>query len=64
MNARVAYQGVLRILSPDGSEDLRTLLREVELIELSENAWLRLPPADHPQSQLTTRSQPGGLFIR
>ena len=29
-------KGVLRILSPDGSEDLRMLLRELELIELSE----------------------------
>ena len=57
MNARVAYQGVLRILSPDGSEDLRTLLREVELIELSENAWLRLPPAETATAYLATWRQ-------
>jgi hypothetical protein len=46
MNERVVYQGVLRLLSPEGSEDLRLVLLEMELIELSETAWLRLPPVE------------------
>ncbi len=57
MNARVACQGVLRILSPKESEDLPTLLRELELIELPENAWLRLPPAKTAAAYLATWRQ-------
>jgi hypothetical protein len=57
MNARVAYCGVLRILSPDGSEDLRALLREMELIELPENTWLRLPPVESAAAYLATWRQ-------
>jgi hypothetical protein len=46
MNERVVCRGVLRVLFPEGSEDLRSVLREMELIELSESAWLRLPKVE------------------
>lgn len=57
MNTRFAFQGVLRILSPGGSEDLCTLLRELELIELSENSWLRLPPVETAAAYLAAWRQ-------
>jgi hypothetical protein len=44
MNARIEWHGVLRTLAPDGSENLREFLSELGLLEMSERAWLRLPP--------------------
>jgi hypothetical protein len=43
VNKRLAWHGVLRILVPEGPENLRTFLTELGLIELSEKTWLRLP---------------------
>lgn len=46
LRTRVEYRGPLRILTPQSSEDLRSLLKDLGLIELSESTWLRLPPAE------------------
>ena len=43
VNRRLAWHGVLRILAPEGPEDLRPFLTELGLLELSEKTWLRLP---------------------
>jgi hypothetical protein len=45
-NGRLVFEGVLRILPPVGDEDLRSLLRDLGLIELTEQAWLRLPSVE------------------
>lgn len=46
LNERLACHGVLRTLTPDGAEDLRSFLAELGLIELSEKIWLHLPPME------------------
>jgi hypothetical protein len=46
LRSRLEYRGPLRILTPQSSEDLRSLLKDLGLIELSESAWLRLPPVE------------------
>jgi hypothetical protein len=46
MNERIGYRGVLRALAPEGTENLRLLLAELGLVELSEKAWLHLPPTE------------------
>jgi hypothetical protein len=52
MTERLAWHGVLRILAPEGPENLRLFLAELGLIELSEKTWLRLPPTDNARSYL------------
>jgi hypothetical protein len=46
VNKRLAWHGVLRILVPEGPENLRPFLTELGLIELSETTWLRLPSSE------------------
>jgi hypothetical protein len=46
MNMRVECRGVLRTIMSDGTENLHLLLTDLGLLELSERAWLRLPPAE------------------
>jgi hypothetical protein len=46
MNRRLEWRGVLRTLAPVGNENLRLLLTDLGLLELSERAWLRLPVTD------------------
>jgi hypothetical protein len=46
VNGRLAWHGVLRILAPEGPENLRSFLTELGLIELSEKTWLRLPSVE------------------
>jgi hypothetical protein len=58
VNKRLAWHGVLRILAPEGAENLRPFLAELGLIELSERTWLRLPPiesAPHHRAAWTRR---------
>jgi hypothetical protein len=58
VNKRLAWHGVLRILAPEGSENLRAFLTELGLIELSEKTWLRLPSiesATHYRAAWTRR---------
>lgn len=46
LNARVAYEGFARHLTPQPSEDLPSVLGELGLRELSMSAWLKAPKAE------------------
>jgi len=41
--SRVIHEGYTRIIAPQPSEDLPSVLRELGLIELSEGVWLKTP---------------------
>jgi hypothetical protein len=41
--ARVAYEGVVRLLKSEPAEDLATALRDLGWLELSQTAWLKAP---------------------
>lgn len=43
LNARVAHQGFERVLTPQASEDLPSVLRDLGLLQLSEPVWLKAP---------------------
>jgi len=43
LSERVAYEGFVRILSPQASENLPSILRDLGLVELSTRAWLKAP---------------------
>jgi len=43
LNARVAHEGFERVLTPQASEDLPSVLRDLGLLELSESIWLKAP---------------------
>jgi len=43
LNARVAHEGFARVLTPQPSEDLPSVLHDLGLIELSNSAWLKAP---------------------
>lgn len=45
-NPRVAYEGFARLVTPQPSEDLPSVLRELGLRELSMSAWLKAPKAE------------------
>jgi len=50
LNARVVYAGVARVLTPQPSEDLPSVLRDLGLLELSESIWLKAPkPESAPE---------------
>jgi hypothetical protein len=51
-DARIQYRGALRIVAFEAGEDARALLREMGLFELSEAAWLRLPPRETPAAHI------------
>jgi hypothetical protein len=40
---RVVYEGLLRVLRPNSSENLRSVLSEMGWLELSRTAWLKAP---------------------
>jgi len=40
---RVAYEGYARVIVPQPTEDLPSILRQLELLELSESVWLKVP---------------------
>lgn len=46
LNARISYEGFARLITPQPSEDLRSVLRELGLRELSTSSWLRAPKAE------------------
>ncbi len=46
LNARVSYEGFARLVTPEHSEDLSSVLRELGLRELSMAAWLRAPKTE------------------
>ena len=46
LNARVSYEGFARLVTPELSEDLPSVLRELGLRELSMSAWLKAPKAE------------------
>jgi hypothetical protein len=46
LNARIAYEGFARIVTPQVQEDLPSVLRELGLRELSMSAWLKAPKAE------------------
>jgi hypothetical protein len=50
---RVWHRGTLRFMSPEDGEDLRMVLRELGLLELSERVWLRLPKVETASSHMT-----------
>jgi hypothetical protein len=43
LEARTVHLGALRILTASDGEDLRSLLKELDLLELPEKVWLRIP---------------------
>jgi hypothetical protein len=43
LNERVAHEGFARVLTPQPSEDLPSILRDLGLLELSESIWLKAP---------------------
>lgn len=43
LNARVTYEGFVRTLTPQPTEDLPSVLRDLGLRELSASAWLKAP---------------------
>lgn len=43
LNERIAYEGFARVLTPQPSEDLPSILRDLGLLELSESVWLKAP---------------------
>jgi hypothetical protein len=43
LNARVVHEGFARVLIPQPSEDLPSVLRDLGLLELSESIWLKAP---------------------
>ena len=51
--ARVEYTNHLRCLSPEPSEDLRAILGELGLIELSYDRWLQSPSQETPAQYLS-----------
>src|ERR1700722_11792951 len=46
LNARIAYEGFARLVTPQLPEDLPSVLRELGLRELSMAAWLKAPKAE------------------
>jgi hypothetical protein len=46
LNARIAYEGFARIVTPHVQEDLPSVLHELGLRELSMSAWLKAPKAE------------------
>jgi hypothetical protein len=50
--SRLRHNGGLRIIYPDDGEDLKSLLQEIGLLELSETAWLRAPKLESAASYL------------
>jgi hypothetical protein len=43
LSARIVYERHFRLINPDPSEQLPPVLRELGLLELSEQSWLKLP---------------------
>jgi hypothetical protein len=46
LNGRIEYQRHYRLIYPQPSEDLPQVLRELGVLELSEQGWLKLPKAE------------------
>ncbi|MDO8589231.1 MAG: hypothetical protein Q7T82_19565 [Armatimonadota bacterium] len=53
LNARVAREGFARVLTPQPSEDLPSVLRDLGLLERSESSWLKAPK---PESAIDMRN--------
>lgn len=51
LSARVAHEGFARVLTPQLSEDLPSILRDLGLLELSESIWLK-PPKQESATEL------------
>jgi hypothetical protein len=49
---RLHHTGALRIMYPEEGEDLKSLLRETGLLELSERVWLRIPKLESAASHI------------
>lgn len=43
LSERLIYEGALRVLIPEPSENLPSVLRDLGLLELSKSAWLKAP---------------------
>jgi hypothetical protein len=43
LNTRVTYEGFARVLTPQPTENLPSILRDLGLVEISKSAWLRAP---------------------
>lgn len=43
LNSRIIYERHYRLIHPEPSEDLALILRELGVLELSEQSWLKLP---------------------
>ncbi len=52
LSERIQYEGCKRYISPNSEEDIGTTLKELGLIEFSEESWLRLPKNVLPQEYL------------
>jgi hypothetical protein len=51
LSVNVLYEGVLRVLMPESSQDARRLLREFGWLELSCESWLKAPKLEPPAQQ-------------
>lgn len=52
LTSRISYEGLVRVIAPDPTENLPAKLREQGLQRLSENAWLKPPKTERPQDLL------------
>jgi len=48
LSARIAHEGFARVLIPQPSEDLPSVLRDLGLLELAESIWLKAPKQESP----------------
>jgi hypothetical protein len=69
LDARIAYEGFARLLTPQPSEDLPSVLRELGLRELSTSAWFEAPKAESASAlhdgmlrRLATQPPSGAVF--
>lgn len=51
LSARIAYEGYARVLVPNASEDLPSVLRGLGLLQITEAVWLR-PPKQESATEL------------
>ncbi|KYF60254.1 hypothetical protein BE04_25970 [Sorangium cellulosum] len=57
LERRIEYVGHVRRLRPTGGEDLGTELRQLGLLELSHDAWLKAPPPETAAAHVAARDR-------
>ncbi len=51
-HSQIIYRGALRLIKADEGENLRALLKDIGLFELSEKTWLRVPAVESAQAHI------------